>query len=502
MATEGRRVATFFRRYLRHTKGEFAGRPLEFEDWQRWLVDEVFRTGDDGRRAYTEAWIGLPRKNAKSTLCAGFGLYLLGPDDEPGAEVYTAAGSAEQANIVFGQARSFIDSDYAEPRLRELFIPRLTVIRSPRNAGFLRRLAADGKMNHGLNPHGTIIDELHAWVTDRQEANYEALTTAQGARSRPMTLIISTAGDDPETILGRAHKAALEDPRIERVGDSWQECGAGLLVLRDPGTRRLFVWWGAGDDADIDDPAVWRAANPASWVSTEFLRRQRENPNVPEASFRKLHLNQFVKARSSWLPWGTWAGMTSPLGHDRRIAVGVDVGLTGDTTAVTWAGRADDGSDRLVVRSRVWSARDDVPHDVFVPGGRVELAPVEEFIRGLAREHVVDRLHYDPRFFERSAQLLSDEGMTVAPLVQSSAPMADAYQEFYQDARLGRIAHNGDPVLAAHVESTAAVLTERGWQVRKLRSNRRIDACVSACMALYGARRIDHRERAPWVYVR
>lgn len=495
-------MATFFRRYLRHTKGESAGRAVEFEGWQRWLVDELFRLDEDGRRVYTEATIGLPRKNAKSTLCAGLGLYLLGPDREPGAEVYASAGSAEQASIVFGQAKAFIESDYAEPRLREMFIPRLTVIRSPRNAGFLRRLAADGKMNHGLNPHGVIIDELHAWVTDRQEANYEALVTAQGARTQPLTVIISTAGDDPDTILGRLHKAALEDPRIERVGDSWGECGAGLLVLRAPETKRLFVWWGAGEDADIADPRVWRAANPATWVPIEYLRRQHENPNVPEASFRKLHLNQFVKARSAWLPWGTWAQLVSGLAVPKRVAVGIDVGLTQDTTAVTWAGRADDGSERLVLRSRVWSARDDVPHDVFVPGGRVELGLVEDFVRQLGRDHAVDRVHYDPRYFERSAQLLSDEGFTVAPLVQSSAPMADAYQEFYQDARLGRITHDGDPVLAAHVESTAAVQTERGWRVSKLRSNRRIDACVAACMALYGARRIDTTERAGWLIVR
>jgi phage terminase large subunit-like protein len=206
----------------------------------------------------------------------------------------------------------------------------------------------------------------------------------------------------------------------------------------------------------------------------------------------------FVNARQIWLPFGTWSGLVSPVDLRKTIAIGVDVGLTSDTTAVAWAAPADDSSDRMVIRSHVWSAREDVPHHTFVPGGRVDLELVEDFIRELAGEYNVSRLHYDPRFFERSAQALSKEGMTVAPLNQNSAPMADAYHEFYVDARTGKFAHDGDAVLQSHVESAAGVKTERGWRVSKLKSNRRIDACVASAMALYGARRMAEDVK-PWV---
>lgn len=496
-ATQGRRVATFFRRFLRQTKGSFAGQPVQLEDWQRFVVDEAFRVGDDGRRVYTSVTLGIPRKNGKSTLCAGLSLYLLGPDAEPGAEVYTTAGSRDQANIVFEQAVDFILADTAVPAIREQFTATKHFIRSAANRGVMRKLAADGKLNHGLNPHGVIIDELHAWVTPRQVDNYEALTTAQGARQQPIVFTITTAGDDPDSILGREYRRAMEDPRTERVGSSWAECNAGMMILRDVENRRLFIWWGAAEEADIDDPRVWRAANPASWITLEYLKLQRNSPNVTETSFRKLHLNQFVKARSAWLPWGTWEQLTSGLTVPSRIAVGVDVGISQDTTAVCWAGVVD---GRNVVRSHVWSARDDVPHDTFVPGGRVKLSEVERFIvEQLASEHSIDRILFDPRSFERSAERLSDEfDLVVAPLVQSSAPMADAYHEFYVDARTDITAHNGDPVLASHVASTAAVQTERGWKVSKLSSRSRIDACVAAAMALYGARRLED-EPEPWI---
>lgn len=499
VGTAGPRVERFLARYLRHTKGQWSGQPVVCEPWQQFLLDELFTLDAAGRRRYRSGLVGIPRKNAKSTLCAGVALYMLGPDGEPGPEVYTGGGSADQAGIVFGQVKEFLE---ANPRLLDWFIPRERTVRLKDAAGFMRRLAADGRLNHGLNPHAVIIDELHAFTTPRQVDNYEALTTAGGARAEPLVLAISTAGDDPDTILGRQYRRLMEHSDAERIGKGREKLRAGLTILREPDNGRIALWWGADPDADIENPAVWRAANPASWISTDYLREQFTSTDVDEASFRKLHLNQFVTSRDAWLPWGTWAGLVSTLEVPDRIAIGVDVGLTADTTAVSWAAPVedDDGATRIVVRSHVWAARDDVPHDTYVPGGRVDLQLVEEFIRDLARRYSVARLHYDPRFFERSAQLLSGEGMTVAPLNQSSAPMADAYHEWYVDARTDVTAHDGDPVLAAHVDSTAGVQTERGWRVSKLRSNRRIDACVAAVMATYGARRIDDAlEPEPWV---
>ncbi len=91
------------------------------------------------------------------------------------------------------------------------------------------------------------------------------------------------------------------------------------------------------------------------------------------------------------------------------------------------------------------------------------------------------------RFFERSAQMLSDEEILVVPLNQGSQPMIDAYQSFFQAVSGGTLSHDGDEVLTAHVRATAAEQTDRGWKVRKLRSSMRIDATVAAVMAHYRA---------------
>ncbi len=67
-------------------------------------------------------------------------------------------------------------------------------------------------------------------------------------------------------------------------------------------------------------------------------------------------------------------------------------------------------------------------------------------------------------------------------LIQASGPMAKAWQALYQAVMEKRIVHDGDPDLASHVEAAAADKTERGWQVRKLKS-KKIDALVAAAMA-------------------
>ena len=144
----------------------------------------------------------------------------------------------------------------------------------------------------------------------------------------------------------------------------------------------------------------------------------------------------------------------------------------------------------------MWAARDDAVAHVILPGGRVNLAVVEDYITSLAERYTVRELVYDPRFFERSASVLAADGFTTAPVDQSSRRMAEAYAAFYIAVQDGRIIHDGDPVLSAHVEATQATMTERGWRIGRMRLQR-IDAAVAMCMALWRA----DRDEAPADYI-
>lgn len=474
MTTDGPRVAWFARRYCRHTKGRWAGEPVEFEPFQQEFLDEAFKLNAYGQRTYKNVLLGIPRKAGKSTTAAVLALYFAHWDGEPGAEVVVAAGSREQAAMVFDQARAFVD---ANPELGALFDAQRFVIYGPESST-IKRIAADGKLQHGLNPSAVIVDELHSFMSPRQEELWNALTTGSGAREQPVTISITTAGYDKATVLGRLYDAGLRLEEIERR--------PGLTIARDEDAGFLMWWYGLTDLDDPEDEDAWQRANPASWITPEVLRQQAASPTVDELAFRRLHLNMWTKTRDSWLPAGLWDSLRSDeeIPDGAEVIVAVDVGLVHDSTAVAVAHRLEDG--RIVVRARVWAARDDAVAHTILPGGRVDLEVIETHIEALAERYQVREVVYDPRFFERSAQTLSASGLTVAPVDQSSRRMLEAYADFYLACQDEKVTHDGDPVLSRHVESVIGVMTEKGWKISRLRLQR-IDAAVAAAMAVWRA---------------
>lgn len=474
MRSNGEHFADFARTACRHTKGKWAESPVELEGWQRDFADEAFRVDENGKRIYRQVLLGVPRKNGKSTLCAALALYFAVADGEPGAEVIIASGSREQAAIVFDQARAFVETS---PILADYLSPQRFVITG--EGSVIRRVSADGRLQHGLSPNAVICDELHAFTTPRQEELWNALQTGSGAREQPMTIAITTAGYDKSTVLGRLYDAAMRLPDVEFRD--------GLTISRDYDAGFLFWWYGMKEEDDHEDRELWSAVNPSSWIGVDYLEQQAASPTVDRLAFDRLHLNRWTRARSSWLPSGLWQSLESEdrIADGATVYVGVDVGLVHDSTAVAIACPLEDG--RILVEVKVWAARRDAVAHVHLPGGRVDLDIIEEYIEDLAEKYHIAELVYDPRFFERSAQNLSMLGVAIAPVDQASRLMQQAYADFYLLCREEKVQHTGDEVLAMHVESTMAVMTDRGWKISR-HKQRRIDALVASAMAVWRAK--------------
>jgi phage terminase large subunit-like protein len=465
--TSGPHFASYLETYCRHTKGELAGHAVTFEAWQREIWNDALEIdAKTGRRRVRYLLSGRPRKNYKSAECAGAALYLASADGEIEPEVYLGSGAKEQAGIVFKQALGFIQ---ANPDLSRLFQGRRTYIRCPSTRGEITRVSAEGRLQHGLNPHGVVLDELHAFTTDAQIELFTALTTADALRQAAFIAAITTAGFDLETLLGEEYQAAMKFPDVVRFGK--HGC---LTVARDPETRSLMVWYGAPEGADVESPEVWRECNPAETLPLEFLKRQfavarrggKKNMNIND--FCRLHLNMWTAAKDRWITDEEWARGASA----EKLPKAVD-----------WAYALPDG--RVVHRKRVWSAREEIEHDVFCPGGRVDLEDVELFITDdLAKRFKIRELVYDPRFFQETAQRIAKRGIRAAELYQGSSVMADALQTFYSDVKSGLVLHDpDDTVFDSHIRATAGQMTERGWKISKLKSSKPIDATVASVMA-------------------
>lgn len=477
--TDGERFAKFCETFIIHTKGPYAGRPLILEDWQRDFINEALKYDPvTGKRIYKTIVLGIPRKNGKSTLCAAIGLYMALLDGEESPEVVVAAGSTAQAQPVYGQMRHFCE--HPRSMLNQYFNSMMRAITIPRNLGIIKVLAATGKRQFGLNPSCAIKDERALWNTAQLFELDTAIETAMLARSNPTSWTITTAGFDSWTPFGKLYTTMMNRPDAIRKD--------ALTVVKDLQGKFLFWWYGCPEGADYSDPAWWMKANPASWQTIEGLEVEFNRPDLSPEEFRMFYLNQWVKARESWLPAGVWAGLTDPdavIPDGELVHVGVDASQTHDCTAVSWAWR-DPDTGKIIIKSHVWSAMSDAAaHEYF--DGKIDLREVGRWIVSeLATKYRIKELIYDPRFFDVIAMGLKEAGIRCAPIAQNSQQMADAYQTFYIGCREGRLSHDGDKVLAEHVESTLAKKTERGWKVSKL-GDKRIDATVSSCIAYWRA---------------
>jgi phage terminase large subunit-like protein len=464
----------FFPAYLEHPKGPLRGQPFQLESWQRAFLREFYRRDRQGRRVYRWGLLGLPRGQGKTALAAALGLYeLVSRSDAP--EIYFAAGSKEQAGIALSFAKSF-----AEQGPLTEWVRVKSGLTCPATHGSLQVVSSEGSLQHGRAPAVAILDELWAFETRAQIETYTALVTALHKREDAYLLAISTAGYNRFSQLGLIYEQALAWPDVTISRDG---C---LTVAKDAEHGQLFWWYGAPAQADPDDERILRACNPASFIKLAELRKQRHSAGLNEATFRRLHLNQWVDDRKAWIPADTWASLTDKttlIPSGAEVYLGIDVALTHDTTALAWAHRLPDG--RIIIRCKVWGADKQKAAHEHVAGPAIELEEIEEFIlERLAKRFKVLEVAYDPRFFERSAELLEKKGLTMVEFRPASAPMVDAYQRFYQLALSGQLLHNGDKILAAHIAAAAAYPRETGWKISKRSSRQPIDAVVASVLAV------------------
>jgi phage terminase large subunit-like protein len=494
VGTDGPRFAEFCRRFIRHSKGRWYGQPLELEDFQRRFFDELFAYDADGMRLYKEALWLLPRKNGKSVGASAFSLYMLLADGEAGPEVYCAASTKDQARIVFDQASSFVR---ASPDIQRVLAVYRGEIRTKDKSGFYKVLSSEGSRHHGYNSSANVIDEV--WAHEDPEL-YTALTSGSGARLQPLTLSISTVGWNRDTVLGRMMDAAMSKRHLI-------EKEPGLTIIRDYAGKFLLWWHHSPEDADPADMELVRLANPAPWITEEYLKEELHKPTMRVADFMRLHMNLWTNTEADWLPRGTWERCREPgieLDPDLPVSVGIDIALTHDYCAVVCA--QQDG-ERIKVIPRFWFnpwEPGHPQHDLW----ELDLSEVRDHLRSLFERYPRSASFkpdtrvpapgpaflYDPWKFRESAQMLAGEGLMMLEMPQWDRHMVPACTEFYELCVSERVAHDGDHMLAEHVANARGVARDRGWRIRKPKDakghemdDKHIDGAIAAAMAVWHA---------------
>lgn len=503
-ADKAQRSIDFFPLFLKHGKGKWSGGSFELATWQKSVIANMFGWVDgSGNRRYRTSLIEVPRKAGKSHLCAGLALYCLLFDSEPGAEVYCAAADRDQASIVFGIAKRFIEADeYLSERCK---IYRNAIV-VPETSSSMKPLSSDSRSAHGLNASTVVADELHVWTKPDARDMWDALVTSQGARSQPLTIAITTAGTSEPSIWLDIHQYA-ERVRSGEVSDA---------------TFLPAIWSASREDA-WDDPEVWHKANPGLGVTIDvgFYERECERAKALPSyvnAFRRLYLNQQTVSMDRWLNMIHYDDcgdrLTEQELEGRHCYVGLDLSSTLDLTAMAlvFPRSVDEGGGYDVLpyfyvpeqNMHDRQRNDHVPYmdwkesgDLFAtPGDVVDYTYIRKHLHELSQRYDIREVALDRWNATQVAVWLQQDGLDVAYFGQGYRSMSAPSKELEASIMGKRFRHGNHPVLRWNA-SVCSHETDAAGNIKpsKKRSGERIDGIVACVMAIGRATSADESTR-------
>ncbi len=481
------RVCAFVEKF-KHVKGRWAARHerITLSAWQCFFVVSIFGWihKKTGLRRFRKVRLYVPRKNGKSIIAALIGLFMLTGDGEAGAEVYSGATTEKQAWEVFGPARQMalesqaFRSKYAIEANAKSLVMALTMAKFE---------PVIGRPGDGASPHCSITDEYHEHATDEQIATFE---TGMGAREQPLSLVVSTAGDN------------LAGP----CRDDWLECQRLLQnVLEDE--RTFAMIFTVDDDDDWTSEAALIKANPNYGVSvdSDFLAaQQRDAINNPrkQGHFKTKHLNMWVQARDAFINMQRWAecqieGLALSDYEGRECFLGMDLASKIDLTALELLFPEPDGTfarfglyylPEETVNApenqhyRAWHI---AGHLNVTPGNQTDYFQVLDDIKALAERFEIREIAYDPHNASMLVTALQDEGLPLVSFGPTVLNFSEPMKQVEALIRDRKMRHDGDPVMTWAMSNVVAKLDRKdNIYPNKERPENKIDPFIALCAAM------------------
>lgn len=548
---EANRVCQFLE-LLPHIKGDQA-KPertadgvhypkIVLEDWQVFPVAVLFgwlRISNRLRR-FRRAYLEVGRKNTKSTLLAGIGLYMLAGDGEQGPEVYASATKKDQARIVWEVAQEMVRR---QPEFKQLGVGfNKSLIFSSQVAGKFTPLARDYGSLDGLNTSCFISDELHA---QRDRKLYDVLDSSTGARSQPMGIGITTAGTDRAGVCyaQRTYVIKLLNAVLHRHsgmgytvkgGSAEDETYFGIIYTLDTdyaavplgGTPAAIELQKAEGlqvdeqkkiafrpDDDWGDEAMWLKANPmlAAVFANDYgsgllddlrsaCQKARTMPSE-QAEFRTKRVNQWLNADVAWMDMQAWNRCADTDLHEDEFAgdstiAGLDAAFKIDIFANMKVFRRNDHYyvfGRYYAPERMLNAKGNEQlaswaQQGFIQkasGEAVDMAAVRDDLVADAEKHQLVEITYDPNQLTQFAGEMTEKGYTMVEIRPNVLNFSEPMKFLEELVLQGKLHHNGDPVLEWMVSNVVCHRDRKdGIYPVKEKPENKIDGVIGTIMAL------------------
>lgn len=490
-------AVSFIETFIVLTKGKNQGKPVTLAKWQRDLIETIFGwMRKDGTRRFRQVYVEIPKKNGKSFLCSAIILYLLIADGENRAEIYSLAYDKGQAKTIFNecaiQAKEEINPDLAallsvSPSKKEIEFATTN--------SFYKVLSADqGERSEGFDIHAVVIDELHTFKTAKV---FNALEHGGAARSQPLNVYITTAGDNRDSLCYEKHEHAksILDGTITDVTDF------------------LAVIYCADPEDDWKSPKTWAKANPMLGITLTEAELQDKVKNAlhqptAEANFKRYRLNLWASdAATKWINMDLWAKgkrkYTADYLEGRECYVGIDYGAVDDLASAVFVFKEDDGSfktlpyfwcskanknlndDRFKRKYLTWKEKGFLQiHDT----PEVSFDKMRADIIELSERFDIKRIAIDKAQTIHFAQQLANEGLETVFFGQWFSSMNNPCRTLERLLLSGNFHHNGHPILTWNAENVSVETSKQGY-IRPVKFNgskgrEKVDGIVALVMAL------------------
>ena len=463
------RPIAFIEKFCRNSKGEWAGKPVALELFQKAFIQALFGFVDaqTGLRRYREAFFLVGRKNGKSTLLAGLALYMLIADGEGGAEVYSTATKYAQARLLFDECHNMIKQS---PALSKHIRKRKSDLYYLPTMSKLQPLSRNSDSLDGLNASFVIMDELHG-VKDRNL--YEVMRQSQSARREPLLVMITTAGTVRECIFDDMYNHACE------VADGVISDETFLPVLYELDKRDEWT-----------DPDAWAKANPSLGAIKKLddlqIKVQRAKQNPVELSgvlCKEFNIRETVK--TAWLSFDAINNTDTFDLETFRGAYcigGVDLSITTDLTCTSLLFMRR-GEDTKYIRQMYWLPadrlqervqQDKIPYDKWFERGLLRLCSGNSINYADVTAWFVETVQqyelfpawvyydsYSARYFVEEMQM---QGFTMIRCIQGAKTLSLPMQMLGADLQAHKVNYNNNPILKWCLTNTG-IQTDRNGNI-------------------------------------
>lgn len=490
------RAITFVKR-LRHTKGEFANRQFDLQQYQAFILANIFgwKKKDNNKRRFTKVYTEIARKNGKSEFAAAIGIYLLYADNEQGAEIYTAATKKDQAKIVFNIIKSMVKKMKLEsPKAKKTIGVHTNNIHVLSTESLVEPLPADSDKLDGLNPHGAIIDEYHS---HKSSDLLEVIETGMGARLQPLLFIITTAGFNRYSPCFRLRKVCIDVLEDHKVDDTL----FSMIFTLDEGD-------------DWKQETSWIKSNPnlgnapyLSYMQSQLTKAINEGADK-EIQFKTKNLNIWTSTGSTWISADKWSANGQSFDikklKGRRAYGGLDLSSVSDLSAFVLVFPPIDKDPTTYIVGRYYcpeegakkrSAKDGVPYLQWAkdkaikmtPGNVIDYDYIKKDILDAAEDYDIIVVEFDRYNSSQIVIDLTEEGIAMDAFSQTYVHMNAPINQIEKMILNNEANHGGDVALAWMAGNVMIKLDANGnRKFDKAASTEKIDGMVALAMAVGG----------------